>query len=482
VTRRRPYPQADRVLPTWEDPVVRAASTAIGGPWGRHGLVGRAFFWTPLRVCLALTLAVLALSWLLKSPCKSGAWTANLQYTHLCYSDVIPLYFTEELNTDKVPYAQHAVEYPVLTGWFMYGANALSHGYDSLAAAGLAPRVNPVESYFDATVLLLALCALLVTWAVYHLAGRRGWDAALVALSPVLFVHAFTNWDLLAVAFATTALLAWQRRRPWLAGVLLGLGTAAKLYPALFFLPLLLLCLRARRMPDFARCLVGAVAVWLAVNLPVWLLWPEAWKRFFSFSVTRGVEEDSLWFLVQHLRGQPLDGPNGAPPTLLNTAVFVTFGLVCVGVAALAFGARRRPRLPQLLFLVLAGFLLANKVWSPQYTLWLVPVAVLARPSWRAILAWQATEAFLWFPVLYWLLGTGNKGIDTEWLLLAVVVRDIAVLVLAGLIVRDVIHPRLDAVRRGGVDDPAGGPLDGAPDAGRTGDRHVRPATARAGS
>ncbi len=463
---RRPTEQADRTVPSWEDPVARAASTLVGGPWGRHGVIGRAFYWTPLRVCLALTVAVLALSWLQKAPCKSGVWTANLQYTHLCYSDVIPLYYAEELDRDKVPYAQHPVEYPVLTGWFMYAARTLSGWYDTVADNGLAPKVNQVESYFDVTALMLALSALVITWAVYHLSGRRPWDAAMVALSPVLFVHAYTNWDLFAVAFAMAALLAWQRRVPWLAGVLIGLGAAAKLYPALFLLPLAMLCLRSRRMYEFWQALLGAALAWLAVNVPIYLLYPDAWLKFFTLNRTRPADPDSVWNLLQYIRGAPLDravGPDGSP-AVLNTVVIIGILAVCVGVAALALGARVRPRLPQLLFLLLAGFLVTNKVWSPQYSLWLVPLAVLARPSWRALLAWQATEAFLWFPRLYWYLGTGNKGLDEHWFLLAVVARDVAVLWLAALVVRDILQPEYDVVRSSGMDDPAGGVLDGSPD------------------
>jgi uncharacterized membrane protein len=465
VTRRVPA-QADRAVPSWEDPVVRAASTAVGGPWGRHGLIGRNYFWTPLRVCLAFTLVVLALSWFQKSPCRSGAWSDNLQYTHMCYSDVIPLYYTEGMDTHQVPYADHAVEYPVLTGYFMYAARTLSGWYDRLAGSGDAPKVNPVESYFDVTALLLALCALVVTWAVYLLAGRRGWDAAMVALSPVLFVHAFTNWDLFAVALSTAALVAWHREIPWLAGVLIGLGAAAKLYPALFAIPVLLLCLRARRMYEFSQFALAGLAAWLAVNLPILLRYRHSWLTFYTNNRTRPADPDSLWNLLQYLRGTPLDTnvAQGGSPTILNLAVAVaTIGVVC-GVGGLALAARRRPRLPQLLFLLVAGFLLVNKVWSPQYSLWLVPLAVLARPSWRAILAWQATEAFLWFPRMYWYLGSGNKGLDEHWFLLAVVIRDVAVLALATMIVRDILQPEYDVVRLSGMDDPAGGVLDGAAD------------------
>ena len=452
------------MLPTWSDPVARAASTLVGGPWGRHGLVGRQWFWTPLRVCLGLALLVLTLAWLFKSPCRDGAWTASKQYTHMCYSDVVPLFFTEHLNIGAVPYRDHAVEYPVLTGGFMYVAAVLSRAYDGVAG-GLLPTVNPVESYFDATALLLACCALVMVWAVTRLTGRRVWDAAMVALSPVLVVHAFTNWDLFAVALATLALVAWQTRRPLLAGVLVGLGTAAKLYPVLFLVPLALLCWRTRRWRELGLTAAGAVGSWLLVNLPVALAYPDSWLRFFTLNETRPADPDSLWNVLRFATGRPLDDAlaDGAAPVVLNTAVFLAFAAALAGVAVLTLTARRQPRLSQLLFLVVAAFLLTNKVWSPQYSLWLVPLAVLARPSWRAYLAWQATEALLWFPRMYWYLGTANKGVDEQWFLLAVLVRDAAVLVYCALVVRDILSPDQDVVRSAGsagsADDPAGGVL-----------------------
>jgi uncharacterized membrane protein len=91
---------------------------------------------------------------------------------------------------------------------------------------------------------------------------------------------------------------------------------------------------------------------------------------------------------------------------------------------------------------------------------------VLARPRWRSLLLWQATEALLWVPRLLWYLGADNRGVGVEWFFLGVVLRDLAVLVLMGLVVRDVLRPDDDVVRTTwpGVDDPAGGPLDGARD------------------
>ncbi|MEN3358192.1 MAG: hypothetical protein V7637_2174 [Mycobacteriales bacterium] len=454
-------------LPSRVDPVVRAASTAIGGPWGRHGVVGQRRFWTPLRVLLVLTLFTLGLGWLQKSPCEDGAWAHGMQYTHLCYSDVVPLFYAEQLNEGAVPYVDHAVEYPVLTGAFMGLAAWLGRHYEAATGngtddGGLLPSMQPVQAYYMITAILLAICMLVVTWSTAALSRRRIWDAAMVALSPLLILHAFTNWDLLAVALSAVGLVAWQRRKPTLAGVFIGLGTAAKLYPVLFLVPLLALCIRTRKLTAFGWTAFGALAAWSAVNLPVALKYNESWRRFFDLNRSRPADFDTLWYAARYVIDRHAGRPTGVPSVNGLAVVAVLIGLAAV--FWLALRAPRRPRLPQLLFLTVAAFLLTNKVWSPQYSLWLVPLAVLARPSWRAYLLWQATECVLWVPRLLWFLGTGEKGVDFQWFLLAVLLRDAAVLAYCGLVVWDILQPERDVVRSSGVDDPAGGVLDDAPD------------------
>jgi uncharacterized membrane protein len=260
--------------------------------------------------------------------------------------------------------------------------------------------------------------------------------------------------------------------------VLIGLGTAAKLYPVLLLGVLLLLCLRSGRVRAWAVCAGAAAGAWLVVDLPVALRVPGAWSRFFLLNASRPADPDSLWNLLLHADPNALDGPlaAGRTPTVLNAVVAVCLGLWVLGLAVLALRAPVRPRVAQLAFLAVAGFLLLNKVWSPQYSLWLLPLAVLARPRWRMLLAWQATEAVLWVPRMLWYLGTGNKGIDVGWFFLAVGVRDVAVLVLAAFVVRDVLRPDGDVVRTSwpGTDDPAGGVLDHAADV-----RTLRPRSAR---
>jgi len=206
--------------------------------------------------------------------------------------------------------------------------------------------------------------------------------------------------------------------------------------------------------------------------------------RFFQLNTMRPADWDSVWRVVEKVRGNPLDSPGrppNTPPGTLNLAVAISF-IVCLAlIVLLALKAPRRPRLAQLLFLTVFAFLLTNKVWSPQFSIWLVPLALLARPRWRPLLVWQAAEALVLFTRFYFFIRIGDpngeKGIGDWWYISALGLRDLALLVVAGLVVRDVLRPERDVVRADGVDDPAGGVLDEAPDrAAPRGDPKLQPA------
>ena len=113
----------------------------------------------------------------------------------------------------------------------------------------------------------------------------------------------------------------------------------------------------------------------------------------------------------------------------------------------------------------MAAFLLTNKVWSPQFSLWLVPLAVLALPHRRILLAWMTIDALVWVPRMLFLYGEQNRGLSEQWFTATVLLRDIAVVALCALVIRQIYRPELDLVRmRGRQDDPSGGPFDRAAD------------------
>ena len=491
----------DRDLPSRNDVLVSGLSEIVGGPVGRHALIGRQRFLTPLRVMFIVALVALALGWTTKSPClqsvgtggpdqKVANWAGQRAYFQLCYSDTVPLYGAELLSDGKFPYksswletdstgkqrvqydgtpAVRYMEYPVLTGIYQYTAMALAKTYTAVTrSVSVIPVVAEVVMFFDIAAVGLALAWLVTVWASAGLAGRRVWDAALVAGSPILLFQAFTNFDALATAFATAGMLAWARRRPVVAGVLIGLGIAAKLYPLLLLGPLLVLGLRTGRLADVTRTVLAAGLAWFAVNLPVMLMFPRGWSEFFRLNARRGDDMDSLYNVIKSFTGwRGFDPDLGfwQPPTVLNTVVAVLFVLCCAAIAYIGLTAPVRPRVAQLAFLVVAAFLLTNKVWSPQFSLWLVPLAVLALPHRRILLAWMTIDALVWVPRMLYLYGEQNKGLPQQWFTTTVLLRDLAVMVLCALVIRQIYRPDLDLVRwNGRIDDPAGGPYDGAPD------------------
>jgi uncharacterized membrane protein len=465
-------------LPAASDGFVRGLSEAIGGPLGEHAagrnrpsgtIAGK--FWTATRIILALTCLTLALHWVQKSPCQDGNWQKSIQYTRLCYTDVLALYYAEGISEGKVPYKDHPVEYPVVTGYFM-GALGLPV-YD---LAQEYPEINQGRWFYNANALVLSALAVATAAALLALRRRRPWDVAIFALSPIVFVTATVNWDFLAIAFAAFGLYAWVRRRPVLAGVLLGLGAAAKLWPIFILGPMLLLAIRAQRLRPVLITFFAAAMAWLVANAPVFLLYRESWNRFFDLNTERPVDWGTFWYIGRYLdskwnTGSPGDqGPfqwlsDHVDPTL-NWITYGLFALCCAGIGALVFLAPRRPRVGQVFFLVVAAFLIFSKVWSQQYVLWLLPLIVLARPRWGAILAWTVAEVGYFAAFYAELLGAGGRQVIPEGtFVLASTLRLVTVAVLCGLVIREILHPELDAVRQTYDDDPDGGVFDGAPDA-----------------
>jgi uncharacterized membrane protein len=133
-----------------------------------------------------------------------------------------------------------------------------------------------------------------------------------------------------------------------------------------------------------------------------------------------------------------------------------------VGVAVLAVMAPRAPRLSQLLFLVVAVFLLTSKVWSQQFVLWLIPLAVLARPRWGAFLAWQLAEIGYFLAFYAQMLNVNGRFVIPEGTFVtAAALRWIAVAVLVYFVARDIWRPELDVVRDTYGGDPDGGDFNG---------------------
>ena len=454
---------SDVIAPTRSDALVAGGSERIGGPIGR--LVRPGSWWTPVRVLVVLGTLAYLLGYLLDASCRSNGWASPERYEHLCYSDIPPLFSLRGFASGLIPYVewlpdQQPLEYPVLTGLFMWGA-----AITTKVLVAVFTGIDEMRAFFDVNVAGLFIAFIVTIVATALTVRRRPWDAAMVALAPTMILAATINWDLLAIAFVALALLAWSRSRTFVAGLMLGLAIAAKFYPVVLLGGFLVLAMRTGKWRDFGRLVAGTVVGWLVVNLPFVVLANEGWRYFYEFSAERGQDFGSFWYAIT------LVGVDGVPADSLNLVATALLLIACAGIAVLALGAQRRPRLAQLLFLIVAAFIVTNKVYSPQYVLWLVPLAALARPRWRDFLIWQAGEVVYFAAIWWFLVGYGvedTHGLTQQWYAIAVFVHLAATLWLAGMVVRDILRPEHDPVRSDGIpahaDDPGGGPFDNAPD------------------
>jgi uncharacterized membrane protein len=352
-------------------------------------------------------------------------------------------------------------EYPVLTGGFVDLARRITDLFGTPASPDLTAQqvLTNADIFYSVCAFMLFACFLALVVVQRHMGGKRWWATGLmVAVAPVVMAEGLINWDIFAVVLTAVALFAWGRRHPYLSGVFFGLAVAAKLYPLFILGPLLLLCLRSRRLRDFGKLLVAAVITWLLVNMPVFFASPTGWLYFWQFNVDRGADLGSVWY-VMSLAGIPVPNP--------GMWSFLLMMLGCLGIAALIFLAPRRPRVGQVAFLIVALFLIVNKVYSPQYALWMLPLLALARPTWREWAIFNVAEIAYYFAIWGHLAGTlhpGDGGPDRVYWL-AVLTRLATQGYLVIMVVRDVLDPAADPVRADGVDDPGGGVLDGADDA-----------------
>ncbi|MFB3737364.1 MAG: glycosyltransferase 87 family protein [Candidatus Velamenicoccus archaeovorus] len=323
---------------------------------------------------------------LLRAPCTTADWSSGVQYTRFCYSDILPAYDLRGIGHGRIPYLESSNEYPVGTGMFM-------------AVAAWIGRSK--AGYSRVSFLLLGVCAVVASWLLYHL---RGSGALLFAGAPTLILYSFVNWDLLAVALAVGGTTAFLHRRDGLSGVLLGLGTAAKLYPALLVLPFAWQRSHEGDRRGAIRLMATATGAWTAVNLPFAFLSFERWSYFFRFNSARPTDWGSLLATGCHLvTGNPTC-PSVGPVNLLSIGAFLAVSLVTLRRWRNAVDSPFPTRFEPWGFapVLVIAFLLTNKVFSPQYSLWLLPWFALALPNLRLFVAFELADVAVFVTHFSW--------------------------------------------------------------------------------
>ena len=331
----------------------------------------------------------------------------------------LPIYraYAEALGQGLVPYRDFAVEYPPLA-------------LVPMALAGLLGADGPAYEVLFALLMLTA--ALVAQAAAARLAGPERAKAAawgMVLLPVAIGAVVRTRFDLLPTALALAGLAGVLARRPVLGFGLLGAGAATKLFPALPAAAALAWLLAGGRRGE-ARAGAAAFAAVIVVScLPFVIASPAGFLEQFEFHVERPVQIEStpgsvLWaFGDAEVTGAPKEpdrfksnGLTGGPVGPV-TAIFALLELAAVA-AAVALAARRPGddrHLVLAAFTAVLAFVTLGKVLSPQYMIWLAPLAIVAglhgarAPAALVLLALPLTQ--LEFPSRYFDLVDGENGV-----------------------------------------------------------------------
>ena len=233
--------------PSLTDGFVATVSQRFGGPLGRHAGDGGGRWWNPVRVALLTGTLMYLAGMVFRLPCRRGRRPLPLP---------VLLRHPAALPRARADAGQHPLPgLRGLPGAGVPGADRLvpRAGADPHPAArrrpghgpdGASSRPSRRCASWTSTSVLLGGLFLVAVWAQVRTVAPRPWDGMMLAASPCVAAAALINWDMLPVALTALGMLAWSRRRPGLAGIFLGLGMAAKLYPLFLLGPLLLLCLR----------------------------------------------------------------------------------------------------------------------------------------------------------------------------------------------------------------------------------------------
>jgi hypothetical protein len=323
-----------------------------------------------VRALVALAILVSLLSVAKFSHCANTGWATPDQYVHACYSDLPALFEARGLSTNEWPFASddNSVEYPVLTAMVMYAT--------SFAA-------NSPVSYFNVNIFFLILLFIATVIVVRKICPEF---AYLVPVAPAMVASLFINWDLWAIATMMLAIYWFDRKQYLSSAVLLGVSISTKFLPIFLLIPIVFILWRENKIKEAIKYGAVTFGVWCATNLPFALTTPTGWWRFYKLNLERGPDWGSFWLALQQL---------GINFTNLNYLSILLLLIALTTVAILLFEIKYTPSLASVAFFVLASVMLASKVYSPQYVLWLTPLAVIAltnKKDLHAFWVWQATE------------------------------------------------------------------------------------------
>ena len=323
------------------------------------------------RVVILLAIVASLLSFAKFNHCPNSGWQSPDQYVHACYSDIPALYGERGLDKGVWAYSSGAesVEYPVIQGAIMwFTAKVIPHG---------------INNYFYGSALLLALLFIFISLLLFRIKPEFGY---LLPLAPAAIASMYINWDLWAIATMLLAIYWFDRKAEVASAVALGIAVSTKFLPIFLLIPIAIIFFRQEQIAKLFKYLAITIATFAAINLPVALTTPKGWWRFYDLNLNRGSDWGSVWYALSNL-GLDLTHQN------YLSVLCLAIGLTALTIFLLQL--RTPPTLAHTAIFVMIIVMAVSKVYSPQYVLWLTPLAIIAMIDKRELTVfwfWQGAE------------------------------------------------------------------------------------------
>jgi uncharacterized membrane protein len=372
------------------------------------------------RSFVVILLAAGLISFLKFNHCRVNDWASPDNYVHACYTDIPALFAERGLNTNTFPYLSptNSVEYPPIIGlgnWLI---------------SFITPSENAFRSFFDINAVIIFILFIISAIIVRQISPSY---QHLFPLAPAVIASLFINWDMWAVVSTLLAIYYFDRKKYEVSGVWLGVSIATKFFPIVLLFPIAIIFYRKLQLHLFYRYLFTTAIIWGAINIPIALTHFDGWWRFFKLNLERGADFGSIWYALSLLdiKIPHLD----LIYPLLSIALFI-------GLAIYLLKLPSTPNLAAIALFAVVIFTTAGKVYSPQYILWLTPLAVIALQNNKQVITfwfWQATE--ITYHLAIWqylaLFSDAQFGLPAGGYALATIIRVIGVCTFAYILMRD---------------------------------------------
>jgi len=335
----------------------------------------------------AVLLAIIAalISFIKFDYCRSNGWTPPGDYIHACYSDFPALFGDRGLITNSWPYssATNAVEYPPVTGLIMWVTSFL-----------VGDSEDKFVNYFDINALLVALLFIATVVFLKKLKPELWY---LLPIAPAVVTSLYINWDIWAVISALAAIYYFDVGKYHKSAIALGVSIATKFFPIVLLLPIALILFRKSKIRELILYIAVTSTTWLLINLPFIITTPTGWLRFFKLNSERAADWGSIWHALEIF---------GLNIKQLNLVSLIVFLVGALAFTLFVYGIPDVPKLATIAFFIVAIFVTASKVYSPQYVLWLTPLAILAMVDKKDrfdFWVWQFAELIYHFAIWQYL-------------------------------------------------------------------------------